>query len=115
VIEKDGEPWFVAKDVCECLGLENSSRALSRLDDDEKGVTSINTPGGKQNMAVVNEPGLYCLIATSKKPADKKVPARGQPGSTPHSDGAASSNAPKDSYTQRQPRPYLGAAVFDCI
>jgi prophage antirepressor-like protein len=58
----DNEPWFVAKDVCRILELDNISMSISRLDDDEKGFTSIETPGGKQDMAIVNEAGLYTLI-----------------------------------------------------
>lgn len=64
---KDNQPWFVAKDVCEILEIKNSRDAVSRLDDDEKGVDSIDTLGGKQNMILVNEPGLYSLIIGSKK------------------------------------------------
>lgn len=68
---KDGEPWFVAVDVCRALEHSNSRMALERLDDDEKGVSSIYTLGGKQEMAVVNEPGLYTLVLGSRKPEAK--------------------------------------------
>ena len=61
-VTKDGEPWFVAKDICDILELGNSRMALERLDNDEKGVSLIDTPGGTQSMQVVNEPGLYVLI-----------------------------------------------------
>lgn len=57
-----GEPWFVAKDVCDALGLRNSRKAIGMLDDDEKGVTSSYTPGGMQAVNVINESGLYTLI-----------------------------------------------------
>jgi prophage antirepressor-like protein len=67
----DGEPWFVAKDVCDILNISNSSDALSRLDDDEKGVANTDTLGGKQEMAIINESGLYSLILTSRKPEAK--------------------------------------------
>lgn len=66
-IIKDGEPWFVAKDVCEILEIANYRDALSRLDEDEKGVVTTDTPGGRQQVSVVNEPGLYRLIFTSRK------------------------------------------------
>lgn len=72
IILQDNEPWFVAKDVCDCLDLSNSRKALSRLDDDEKGVTSSDTPGGKQEMATVNEYGLYNLVLSSRKPEAKE-------------------------------------------
>lgn len=58
-IMKYGEPWFVLKDVCSLFGEENYRRVSARLDDDEKGVSQIDTPGGKQGMTIVNEPGLY--------------------------------------------------------
>jgi prophage antirepressor-like protein len=64
----NSEPWFVAKDVCDCLELINSRKATSALDDDERGVSPIVTPSGKQEMTVVNESGLYNLIFQSRKP-----------------------------------------------
>lgn len=67
----DGEPWFAATDVCQALTIANTARALSRLDDDEKGIHSMNTPGGAQELGVVNESGLYSLILTSRKPEAK--------------------------------------------
>ncbi|MBE3586533.1 MAG: Bro-N domain-containing protein [Thermoanaerobacter sp.] len=71
VIVKDGEPWFIAKDVCEILDIANSRDAIARLDGDEKGVAITDTPGGPQEMQIVNEPGLYSLIFTSRKPEAK--------------------------------------------
>lgn len=68
----DGEPWFVAKDVCDALGIENNRNAASRLDDDEKGASIVRTPSGEQQMTTVNESGLYSLIFQSRKPEAKK-------------------------------------------
>ena len=68
----DGNPWFVGKDVCEALTIGNNRMALERLDDDEKGVSSIDTPGGNQELSIINESGLYSLILTSRKPEAKK-------------------------------------------
>ncbi|MGE7121835.1 BRO family protein [Peribacillus sp. NPDC046944] len=68
---KNTLPWFVAKDVCGILVIKNSRDAVSRLDEDEKAVDSIDTLGGKQNVTLVNEPGLYSLILGSKKPEAK--------------------------------------------
>lgn len=69
----DGEPWFVGKDVAEILGHSNPQRALrDYIDDDDKGVTKIVTPGGIQTMAIINESGLYSLILSSKLPNAKK-------------------------------------------
>ena len=63
----NGEPWFVAKDVCDALTLENSRKATASLDDDEKRVSPIVTPSGTQQMTIVNESGLYNLIFQSRK------------------------------------------------
>lgn len=68
---KDGEPWFVLKDVCEVLGIGNSRMTFDRLEEDEKGVSQIDTLGGKQNMQIVNESGLYNVILRSDKPEAK--------------------------------------------
>jgi anti-repressor protein len=68
----NNEPWFVAKDVCNILKHSNSRVAISRLDDDEKGVSKVYTPGGYQNMSVVNEYGLYNLVLTSNLPEAKQ-------------------------------------------
>lgn len=65
------EPYFCAKDVCDILYVKNSRKALVELDDDEKGVSLLVTPSGKQNMSVVNESGLYHLIFRSRKPQAK--------------------------------------------
>lgn len=67
VLKIDGEPWFVAKDLCNILEIKNVSDSLSRLDDDEKGIDSIDTPGGKQEMAIVSESGMYTLVLSSRK------------------------------------------------
>jgi prophage antirepressor-like protein len=67
-----GQPWFVAADVCAALSIGNSRMALDRLDADEKGVSSIDTPGGSQEMSVVNESGLYNLVLGSRKPEAKR-------------------------------------------
>ena len=67
-VQMGGEPWFVLKDVCAVLGINNSRMVADRLDEDEKGVSSIDTLGGVQNMNVVNESGLYHVILRSDKP-----------------------------------------------
>jgi len=68
---KNGEPEFVAKDACLILELDDVSKAVSRLDDDEKGTNLIPTLGGNQEMLCVNEYGLYSLIIGSRKPEAK--------------------------------------------
>lgn len=70
-ITRDGEPWFVATDVCRALEVGNSRQAVSRLDDDEKGVISTDTLGGRQEVGIINEPGLYTLVLGSRKPEAK--------------------------------------------
>lgn len=67
----DNEPWFVATDVCKALDVKNNRDALTRIDDDEKGVALTDTLGGAQEVAVVNEPGLYSLVLGSRKPEAK--------------------------------------------
>lgn len=71
VITKDGEPWFVASEICAALEINNSRMAVRRLDDDEKGVSKTDTLGGEQEVSIINEPGLYRLIGRSNKPAAK--------------------------------------------
>lgn len=70
-IQKDGEPWWVLKDVCEVLGLSSPHKVFERLDDDEKGRNQIPTLGGEQEMTVINESGLYNVILRSDKPEAK--------------------------------------------
>lgn len=67
--DENGEPWFVAKDVCDVLELSNVGQALARLDDDEKSSITLNdrTPGNP-NRAIVSESGLYALVLASRKP-----------------------------------------------
>lgn len=76
IIEQDGEPWFVAADVCRALEIGNPSDALRRLDDDEKMTLDLTDShsgkrGGAQSISVVNEPGLYSLVLGSRKPEAK--------------------------------------------
>ncbi len=73
----DGEPWFVAKDVCDVLGIQNIRQNVKSLDDDEKMTVSqtyshSGQRGGAQFMTFVNEPGMYKLIFRSKKPEAKQ-------------------------------------------
>lgn len=68
---KSGEPVFVAKDICAILDLGNPRSSIALLDDDEKGVHSVDTPGGKQQMTTVTEPGFYKLVMRSRKPEAK--------------------------------------------
>lgn len=67
--DEEGEPWFVAKDVCAVLELNNVSQALTRLDGDEKSSITLNdgTPGSP-NKSIVSESGLYALVLASRKP-----------------------------------------------
>lgn len=71
VVERKVQPWFVAKDVCDILEMGNPRSSLALLDEDEKGVHSMDTPGGKQEMTIISEPGLYSLILRSRKPEAK--------------------------------------------
>jgi prophage antirepressor-like protein len=69
-----GEPWFVAKDVCDALGLDQVSRALDRIDQDERGLLKVTHPQSKDKtleVAAVTESGLYELVLRSEKPEAK--------------------------------------------
>ena len=77
VIERGGEPWFVAADVCKALEIGNPSMALERLDADEKMTLSSTEShsgqrGGAQQYSIINEPGLYSLVLGSRKPEAKE-------------------------------------------
>ena len=66
-IRADGEPCFIAKDVCACLEIKKTDSALRNLDEDEKGTRLMSTLGGDQQMSYVTESGLYTLILRSRK------------------------------------------------
>ena len=70
-IQLDGEPWFVAADVCDVLGLNNPSQALSYLDSDERRLITNEAWRTNGNMAIVSEPGLYSLVLRSRRPEAK--------------------------------------------
>lgn len=70
VTDQNGGPWFIAKDVCDVLGLTTANLARD-LDDDEQGVFQLMTPGGMQSCKIINESGLYSLILKSRKPEAK--------------------------------------------
>ena len=72
-ITKDGEPWFVGKDITEKLGYQNGSRDIARhVDEDDQIVISIPGDTQNRNMLVINESGLYSLVISSKLPNAKK-------------------------------------------
>ena len=68
VVGRDGEPWFVAADVCNVLDLSNPTIAVSRLDEDERAKFNLGRQG---DATIVNEPGLYALVLGSRKPEAK--------------------------------------------
>ena len=69
----DDEPWFVGKDVATSLGYAKPSVAISKkIDNEDRGVSEMETPSGKQKMTIINESGLYCLILSSKLESAKK-------------------------------------------
>lgn len=74
VVEKDGEPWFVGRDVAEILGYAKARNAITaHVDEDDKKDAPIQgTPGGTQQMTIINESGLYSLVLSSKMPNAKK-------------------------------------------
>lgn len=72
VVMKGSEPWWVAKDVADILEFRDAANAIRLLDEDEKGTQKVSTPGGEQEMSVINESGLYTLIMRSNKPEAKR-------------------------------------------
>lgn len=72
----NNEPWFIAKDLCNAINISNYRDAIERLDEDEKGVALTDTFGGKQEMSVVSESGMYTLILRCRDAVKK--------GSVPH-------------------------------
>lgn len=72
-VEHDGVPWFVGKDVAQALGYSDTAKAIRiHIDEEDKGVDEMATPGGTQIVTIINESGLYSLILSSKLPAAKK-------------------------------------------
>lgn len=73
IIELNGEPWFVGKDVATALGYVEPTKAVrERVDSEDRGVSKIDTPSGAQEMTIINESGLYSLVLSSKLPSAKK-------------------------------------------
>lgn len=71
--DENGDPWFVAKDVCDILEISNNRDAISQLDDDEKNTVGISDGiPGNPNKTIISEPGLYKLIMRSRKPEAKE-------------------------------------------
>jgi prophage antirepressor-like protein len=76
IVIRGGEPWFVAADVCKAIGIKQAARAVEPLDEDEKGVSSIHTLGGLQEVLIVSDGGLYTLVLRSRDAT--------KPGTVPH-------------------------------
>jgi len=72
-VVKDGEPWFVAKDVCNVLGITDARKSVNLLDEDERNSIPVtDSLGRNQETFIINEPGLYSLILRSRKPEAKQ-------------------------------------------
>ncbi|MCI5040020.1 MAG: Bro-N domain-containing protein [Donghicola eburneus] len=104
-IVKDQEIWFVGADICRTLGISNPRSSLALLDEDERGVYTMDTLGGQQDMTIVSEAGVYRLVFRSRKPvaerfkrwlAHEVIPAIRQTGSY----GAKSESA--DQFSEMQ-------------
>lgn len=72
VIDRDGQPWFIATDIAEALDYRNAPDLTRNLDDDEQGTQIVRTLGGDQKLTVINESGLYSAILRSRKPEAKR-------------------------------------------
>jgi prophage antirepressor-like protein len=71
IVLVNDEPWFVAADVCAVLDLKNVAMAVRHLDDDEKGISNVDTLGGNQLLTIISESGFYILVLRSRKPEAK--------------------------------------------
>ena len=101
-----GEPWVVGKDVAEALGYKETAKAIrTHVDEEDKGVSVLDTPGGKQKVVVINESGFYSLVMSSKLPGAKRfkrwVTSEVLP--TLRKNGAYSIATKPDSYTIEDP------------
>ncbi|WP_322964439.1 phage antirepressor KilAC domain-containing protein [Sphingomonas fuzhouensis] len=74
-VERGGQAWFVAADVCAALGITSHRDAIARLDTDERGSVEVDTPGGRQTVAAINEAGLYTLTLRSRDAMTPGAPA----------------------------------------
>lgn len=72
IVSEAGDPWFVAQDVSTALQYSEASAMTRTLDDDEKGLQTVQTPGGKQELVTINESGLYSAIFRSRRPEAKR-------------------------------------------
>lgn len=73
IVVKNGEPWLVGKDVAKTLKYKETAKAIRmHVDNEDKGVSVLDTPGGRQKITVINESGLYSLVLSSKMPRAKK-------------------------------------------
>lgn len=71
ILEKDGEPWFVAKEICEVLNLSDTYMATKSIDDDDKLIQTLFVSGQNRQVTLINESGLYSLVLRSNKPEAK--------------------------------------------
>lgn len=72
VVQRDGQPWFVAADVCAILDIANHRDAVARLDDDERASVTTTTSGGEQVVTAINESGCYRIVFRSRKASAKR-------------------------------------------
>ena len=72
MVERDEVPWWVLADVCHAMDIANPRNIAARLDDDEKDVHTVDTPGGQQQTTIITEPGLYAVILQSRKPIARR-------------------------------------------
>ena len=66
-IDETGQAWFVARDICDILDIQNAADTLKRLDEDEKQIVNMETAGGMQNISIVNEAGMFSIVLSSRK------------------------------------------------
>lgn len=102
-IERNGEPWFVASDVCKILSLDNTAQALTRLEGDEIDTIILNDGIGNPERMVINESGLYSLILGSRKPEAREFKKWVTSEVLPSIRKTGSYSLQKDSYSIEDP------------
>ena len=72
IADRNGDPWFIAADVCKALDLVNPRKAVTQLDEDERATVTFSDGGQPRKFNIISESGLYALIIRSSKPAARE-------------------------------------------
>lgn len=115
VVEWHDDQWWVLADVCRVLEIKNPADVARRLDDDEKGIDTIETPGGPQQMVIVSEAGLYAVIQQSRKPVARRFDRWVRHEVLPSIRRTGSYTAPQHSCAMQEMQQSLQTALCDAV